>query len=658
MQATFGLALVWFVANYSGLRRPWLLGAYSGIYLLHIVIHFSQPLGISFRETPELRGHRLPWGEEIVLPSGAAGRWAVFGDLLALGCVAFCVGACAQLWRAGKRRKAGGLAVALSPLVLIAIPYGLLVDKGVITAPYIFTFAFLGLVIATSIELVGQVAQTSKLTQSVRENEQRWSSFLEHVPLLVVGVDADARINYINPFVEEITGLPRDQLLGRHLKDIEPSEAGSDYFERFSRRAAGETDRLERTRTEVAGKRGKHVVEWSTAVIRGVGGAVSQVVGVGADVTQQTEAEEARDRALKKIEELSARLEEENIYLKNELAADGDFSQVVGESNAIRYVLHMVKNVATTDATALILGETGVGKELIARSIHELSSRSKKPFVRVNCAALPAPLAEAELFGHEKGAFTGADLLRRGRFELAHGGTIFLDEIGDLPLEVQAKLLRVLQDGEFERLGSSETRRVDVRLIAATNRNLDEQVAAERFRIDLFYRINVYPITVPPLRDRAEDIPLLVQHFVNQLSNKHGKRFEEIQAQAMRDLSDYDWPGNVRELINIVERAVITSPGPVLKLPGPLGVTATEVSSAQEAATDYVALEEMERRYIGEVLYHTEWKIGGPEGAARILGMNDSTLRSRMKKLGIKRSAAQTDRLKTPGESKGTEYSA
>jgi transcriptional regulator with GAF, ATPase, and Fis domain len=301
-------------------------------------------------------------------------------------------------------------------------------------------------------------------------------------------------------------------------------------------------------------------------------------------------------------------------------------------------VLYRVVEVAPTEATVLIMGETGTGKELIARAIHNKSLRSKRPLVKINCAALPATLIESELFGHVKGAFTGAETQRVGRFELAHGGTLFLDEISELPLALQAKLLRILQDGEFERLGSSKTIRVKVRIIAASNRNLDEEVKKGRFRQDLLYRINVFPLTIPPLRQRKEDIPALVRLFIDRSARRMGKRIRTAPADLIAHLLAYDWPGNVRELENVIERAVITSRNSVLRLSDRLVPAELDrVSQPRSAQIEPQPLAEVERDHINRVLEHARWIIDGPRGAARILGLAPSTLRDRMKKLNIHR---------------------
>ena len=305
---------------------------------------------------------------------------------------------------------------------------------------------------------------------------------------------------------------------------------------------------------------------------------------------------------------------------------------IVGDSDALRYVMYRVDQVARTEATVLLCGETGTGKELLARAIHRAGRRSDRPFVVVNCAALPASLIESELFGHERGAFTGAHASQIGRFELAHRGTVFLDEIGELPLELQPRLLRVIQEGQLERVGNPRTLDVDVRVVAATNRDLADEVRHGRFRRDLYYRLNVFPITVPALRERRSDIPMLVRHLVDRFAEALGKRIDTVPAEVMRVLETYDWPGNVRELENVIQRAIILSTGPALSI-GEAWVPSLEPVPVGKNVT----LVEVERRHIDNVLQTTQWRIEGPGGAAHILGMKPSTLRSRMAKLGIVR---------------------
>jgi len=374
------------------------------------------------------------------------------------------------------------------------------------------------------------------------------------------------------------------------------------------------------------------VKRWFLMTVIPFKGRKGGVIVAHSDITQRKLAEMKLRSSFTEIEQLKNQLEAESAYLQEEIQSDHNFENIVGNSDALKYVLHLVSEVASTDAPALILGETGTGKELIARAIHYASSRSKHALFKVNCANLPAALVESELFGHEKGAFTGADSRRIGRFQLADKATLFLDEISEIPIDLQAKLLRVLQDGEFEPVGSSKTIKVDVRIIAASNRSLDDEVSAGRFRSDLLYRINVFPITVPPLRHRKEDIPLLVNWFVDKFSRKMGKRISSIPAALIRHLQNYDWPGNVRELENVIERAVITSKNSVLKLTEKL-----TANSSKAAFNSSQTLAEVERNHILKILEATGWKIEGNNGAAQILGLAPSTIRSRMKKLGIKR---------------------
>ncbi len=341
--------------------------------------------------------------------------------------------------------------------------------------------------------------------------------------------------------------------------------------------------------------------------------------------------------AYREIAELKNKLADEKLYLEEEIRTEYTFEEIVGESPALKAVLSQVETVAATDSSVLVLGETGTGKEVIARAIHDLSPRRERTFVKVNCAAIPTGLLESELFGHEKGAFTGAIAQKVGRFELAHRGTLFLDEVGDIPLELQPKLLRVLQEKEFERLGGTRTQHVDVRVVAATNRDLTQMVEDRLFRSDLYYRLNVFPIVVPPLRERAEDIPLLVRYFAQKHARRMDRHIETIPAEEMEALTRYHWPGNVRELENLIERAVILSRGPALHVPLP----EDRLSGEAPAATP-VTLEAAERQHILRALRDTNWVIAGPGGAAARLGMKRTTLQSRMAKLGISRPSRQS----------------
>ena len=352
------------------------------------------------------------------------------------------------------------------------------------------------------------------------------------------------------------------------------------------------------------------------------------------EIEERKGAEESLQGAFAEIKVLKERLQAENIYLRQDVAREYNFGEIIGQSNAISHVFSKIEQVAPQDATVLLLGETGTGKGVVARAIHSRSARKDRTMVTVNCTAMPANLIESELFGREKGAFTGADARQMGRFELADHGTIFLDEIGEMPLELQSKLLRVIQDGEFERLGSPRTIKVNVRIIAASNRNLEEEIKSGRFREDLFYRLNVFPITIPPLRQRKEDIPLLVNHFVAKFNKKIGKKLETISKETLNTLQEYHWPGNVRELESVIERAAITSQGTALQV---LDRFDTFLKRGEQSGEEVKALADLEQDHILQVLRKTAWRIEGQNGAAVLLGLNPSTLRARIRKYGIRR---------------------
>ena len=375
-----------------------------------------------------------------------------------------------------------------------------------------------------------------------------------------------------------------------------------------------------------SGKRITYIGSGSYALVDGK----EYFIGMAIDISKLKETEKKLNEQVAKTNQLKEQLQAENIYLRDEIKTEHNFDNIIGESEPLLHTLYRVEQVATTDSTVLLEGETGTGKELFAAAIHHKSNRKDKPYIKVNCASLPATLIESELFGHEKGAFTGAIQKQIGRFELANGGTLFLDEISEIPIELQSKLLRVLQEGEFERIGSSKTIKVDVRIIAATNRNLEKQINKKQFRKDLYYRLNVYPITIAPLHDRLSDIPLLTEHFVKRFNKSLGKNITRISKKTIKQLQAYSWPGNVRELENIIERAIIISTGSTLTVEPIL-------KPGFEEKSQLLPLAEYERRYLIKILEKTYWRVGGSEGAARILDIHPETLRSRMRKLGIKR---------------------
>jgi PAS domain S-box-containing protein len=468
----------------------------------------------------------------------------------------------------------------------------------------------------------------------LRQAEQRYRLVADFTYDWETWENLDGSYNYVSPSFERITGYRVQQLIDRPgmLNEIILPDHLTQWQEHLQlAHTRHEPDEIQ---FRIRAKNGQ--IRWIEHNCQPVYGDKGEYLGIRAsnrDISDRKEAEIMLRSAYTEIEQLKNRLEAESAYLQDEIKLEHNFENIIGNSDALKYVLYRVAEAAPTDTQVLILGETGTGKELIARAIHNLSSRSKRALVKVNCAALPASVIESELFGHEKGAFTGADVRRVGRFQLADGATLFLDEISEIPLELQPKLLQVLQDGEFEPLGSSKTLRVDVRIIAASNRDLEDEVNHGRFRRDLFYRINVFPFTVPPLRHRKEDIPLLVKWFVDRFNRKMDKNITSIPKALIKHLQAYDWPGNVRELENVIERAVITSKGSILKLTDNLVIPAKVRSRAKLKET----LTEVERAQILNTLENTGWKIEGTNGAAGVLGLAPSTLRDRINKLRIRR---------------------
>ncbi|MBN2034212.1 MAG: sigma 54-interacting transcriptional regulator [Deltaproteobacteria bacterium] len=477
-----------------------------------------------------------------------------------------------------------------------------------------------------------RTAELVKTCDQLRDSEEKYRIVASNTYDWEWWIGPDGKFIYISPSCKEITlheGKEFEADPELLLKIVHPEDVSS-----FQRHLVEIEDKRLDGEVEFRILRPDGSVRWLAHSCKAVlddKGVFLGRRGSNRDITERKKAEESVLNSLAEIRVLKERLEAENIYLRQEMKLKSRFSHIIGESNAIKYVLYRAEHVAPTSTTVLVLGETGTGKDLIASAIHQRSPRKDKPLITLNCAALPANLIESELFGREKGAFTGADARQIGRFELADGSTLCLDEIGELPLELQAKLLRVIQHGEFERLGSSRAVKVDVRIVATTNRNLEEEVRNGRFRQDLYYRLNVFPITIPPLRQRKEDIPLLVEAFLEKYARDHGKEFTSIQSEVMKVLQEYDWPGNIRELQNVIERAVIMCHGPVLQLADKLNNTSPGGSSSLRT------LEETEREHILKTLQETGWRINGKNGAAAILGLNPSTLRARMHKLGIHR---------------------
>jgi PAS domain S-box-containing protein len=473
--------------------------------------------------------------------------------------------------------------------------------------------------------------------EALARSEERFRDLFDEAPIAYVHEGLDSRFIEANRTAMRILGLKPEEIAGMTGKSLVPDtpdaqRALSGWLDAMGRGTATTGTVLELRRKDD----GKPVwIQcWSR---RAPDGSYTRTMFI--DLT---------DRVL--MEQEKARLEAQNTYLLEEIKETHNFEEIVGPSRSLAEVIEKVKLVASTDSSVLILGETGTGKELVARAVHSNSERRSRPLVKVNCAALPSGLIESELFGHEKGAFTGATDRRIGRFEIAHGGTIFLDEIGDMPPDVQVKLLRVLQEHEFERVGGSVPIKVDVRVISATNRDLVRSISQGAFRQDLYYRLNVFPIQLPPLRERREDIPPLVHYFVRRFSLKIGRKITRIQRETMERMISYNWPGNVRELENVIERAVILSRGSELEvapdvLPEMAAAAHTQAAAPRPAheenrsvAPSPQSIDQVERNHILEVLMRTNWRIEGADGAAALLKLNPSTLRSRMKKLGVQRS--------------------
>lgn len=485
--------------------------------------------------------------------------------------------------------------------------------------------------------------------QAVKERLSTFIAFFQNAPVAMLLLDGDRQIREMNRAAEETFAASAEELKGirfgnavRCVRSLDaPDGCGlGPSCQKCSVRNAvsgtfetGQMQRQVEARLCLGNERdhcAKHVLI-STALSELSDG--SQVLVCIEDITRQKQAEHKLHEALQEIGNLKDRLQEENVYLREEISGNRGHEEIVGQSEVLRIALSKTEHVAGTDANVLLLGETGTGKELFARAIHNQSSRKKRPLVKVNCAALPSSLIESELFGHVKGAFTGALADKVGRFQLADKGTIFLDEIGELDPDLQTKLLRVLQEGEFERVGAAETLKVDVRVIAATNRDVQDAMRDGSLRPDLYYRLAVFPVEIPPLCLRREDIPLLTWHFIDKKQRRLGKTINKIPKQVMNTLVEYDWPGNVRELENVVERAIILSPGPALTLEGPFAKPAP----SRRADAPSCNLEDIDRAHIVDVLEVCEWRIKGSGNTAERLGLKPSTLRYRMKKLGIQR---------------------
>jgi PAS domain S-box-containing protein len=627
------VALVWFVYFYFGTGKKWLALLITFFWSVSIILSLISPYSIIYSEITELKQLSLPWGELYTIAIGIDHPLRFISDIPSLLIVIFFIDSSIRLWKKGNKRRAFWIGGSSIFFILLAGIHTPLVDAGIIHSPYIISFSFLAIILAMSLEISYSVYEAANLSKEVIANEQRWRSLLENVQFLVCGVDKEGIIYYANPYYLTTTAYSKEEIIGKHYNFLVSSkeknniENLSEYLDR--------ENKLPNTNVSIVTKNGEERnVYWSNVIINDKDGNYTGTIAIGNDLTEKIKAEEDLKKAYEEVEELKSRLEDEVVYLQQEIVSER-FKEIIGESPALNYVLNRVEEVSESDTTVLLEGETGVGKERFAQAIHQKSLRNNNPFIIVNCASIPPSLLESELFGYEKGAFTGADKQRRGRFELAHNGTLFLDEIGDLPLEIQPKILRVLENGEFERLGGEKTIKVNVRLITATNKVLKDEVYSGKFREDLFYRIYVFPISVPPLRQRKSDLPLLVNAFVKSFSKKHRKQIDQISQSTIVKLQNYEWPGNVRELMNVIERAVITTKGSKLRL---LDNLKSSVRVTDNNDAEIKSMEEIEHDHILKVLESCNWKISGKDGAANILKLHPNTLRSRMEKLNIKKS--------------------
>jgi len=484
--------------------------------------------------------------------------------------------------------------------------------------------------------LIEDKSEEIEMRNRIKESERKLATLISNLPGMAYRCQYDKNwtMEFVSKGCKKLTGYEKQDLLGNKriaYSDIIIPEDQEKIKQKIDRQIKNNkhfeiTYRIKKSTGEIRWlwERGKGISDDQWTIIA--------IEGFITDITKMKDTEKELIEKSESLRKLKDQLEEETIYLREEIKLNSNFEEIISGSDKFKKVLKKVEQVAPTESTVLIQGETGTGKELIARAIHNNSNRSERALVTINCAALPPEMIESELFGHEKGAFTGAYSQKIGRFELANHGTIFLDEIGDMPKNVQVKILRVLQEGEFERLGNSETINTDVRIIAATNRNLEKAIDNGNFREDLFYRLNVFPINVPPLRERKEDIPLLVKHFVQKYAAKTGRKIQETSKKVLDRLTAYNWPGNVRELENIIERAVIVCNDNRLTIGDWLP------KSKGRSDSFICTLKENQRQHILKALDYTNWQIGGDSGAAKLLGMKRTTLQSRMKKLGIRRS--------------------
>lgn len=612
--ASFYALFLWFIGEYTGFKKTKIQLAITIALGIDVQLYFLFKSSIITLQFWELIAHAT------ILSISIYGIVAGLKGLKEINI----------LWKAIYFLMMIGLFL-LTILVGLSLAFNihLIFDPAGFVSPLDFFPVFFSIIIGS--KMSHDVVRSYVLDSEVIIKERKWSSLMENINLLVVELDMEGTVKYVNSYFNKFTGYSAGEVISNNWFTLmleEPEK--NEMFKTFTKIPNGAEVPTYQNRIKLKNGTRKSV-HWSNIYLKNLEGIVTGTLSIGADVTE-------REAAMEEINNLKNQLEKENLLLKEEIKWQEYSNEIIGESDALKYVIKRTHQVSSTDSSVLLEGETGVGKELFANLIHHNSMRKHKPFIKVNCASLPKELIESELFGHEKGAFTGAIKTRQGRFELADKGTIFLDEIGDLPLELQPKLLRVLQSGEFERIGSEKTKKVDVRIVAATNRDLQHASNIGQFRQDLFFRLNVYPITIPPLRQRKEDIPILIRHFTKKIGRKIGRRLKQISKADILKLQDYEWPGNVRELENVLERAIISSEGDTIKLDdNQLKSSLSPHIKTNPATNSITTLSDSQKNYIIKVLEECEWKINGDVGAANKLGMPPSTLRSKMKKLGIVR---------------------
>jgi len=599
----------WFIKHYGECRKsimPWILS--GGMAIVMMLFLYQQ------------NADSINW-------------WNLVAHIVLVGIAFYGFLVAYTLWEKQIKRSAIYLLIAQSIFFLLIIDdiiyvhfnelYLFDLPAGILP----FDYFFITFMIIMGVRLSGEILHKTYLENQSILQEKRWLKLLEEVELIVVEISREGAIRYVNPYYLKLTGFERTEVVGKNwfmgfIPDSETRQVYDDMLVHLSDESHAHY------KNQIITKAGNELsISWSNVVLYDDKGLASGIISIGADITEV-------EHSFDEIESLKSKLELENVMLKAELGQGHTSGEITGKSDLIQYVILRAGQVAFTETTVLLEGETGVGKEMVANFIQSHSKRKDKAFVKINCSALPSSLLESELFGHVKGAFTGAEKNKKGMVELADGGTLFLDEIGEIPLELQSKLLRFLQNGEFMPLGSEIVKRVDVRIITATNRVLLDEIKNGRFRDDLYYRISVYPITVPALRNRKEDIPEFTEIFVRKYAKSHGRNICKISKTAIDQLVKYSWPGNIRELENVIERAIILCTSDTIKLKDIPLQTVKDIEEVK-GNNKILTLQEMEKAHILKALKAVGWKIHGESGAAEILGINPNTLRSRMKKLKI-----------------------